>query len=74
MIELLKSDDLVLKMGGRYRLTALMQKRWVELMQGSRPLIDPGNMTPLELIVEEIRQGKLTIESERPSEDAAAAN
>jgi DNA-directed RNA polymerase subunit omega len=74
VIELLKSDDLVLKMGGRYRLTALMQKRWVELMQGSRPLIDPGNMTPLELIVEEIRQGKLTIESERPSEDAAAAN
>ncbi|MCK6485926.1 MAG: DNA-directed RNA polymerase subunit omega [Phycisphaerae bacterium] len=64
MIERLKADDLILKVGGRYRLTALIQKRWLELLQGSRPLIEPGNMTPIELIVEEIRQGKLTIDFE----------
>lgn len=64
MIERLKADDLILKVGGRYRLTALIQKRWLELLQGSRPLIEPGHMTPIELIVEEILQGKLTIDYE----------
>lgn len=62
MIEALKRDDLIRKVGGRYRLTALIQRRWLELMQGSRPMVDPGHMTPMEVIVQEIIQDKLTID------------
>ena len=32
MIETLKDDTIINMAGGRFKLTALMQKRWVELM------------------------------------------
>ena len=37
MIEALKSDEIVRKVGGRFKLTALIQKRMMELMDGARP-------------------------------------
>ena len=63
MIEALKSDDIVNKVGGRFRLTALIQKRRVELMRGARALIErkPG-MTDMEVVIEEILQDKITAE------------
>jgi DNA-directed RNA polymerase subunit omega len=63
MIEILKNDEIVNKLGGRFKLTALMQKRWVELMQGARPTIDPTGKTELEIIAQEILEGKITAEA-----------
>ncbi len=60
MIDELKDDHIIKKIGGRFRLTALMQKRWIELMQGSRPLVDPGERGELEVIAEEIMEEKIT--------------
>ena len=40
MIEALKSDEIVRKVGGRFKLTALIQKRMMELMEGARPLVE----------------------------------
>ena len=63
MIEELKSTRLVEKVGGRFKLTALIQKRMAELMQGSRPLIDNiEDMTLLEVVVQEILQDKIAAE------------
>lgn len=63
MIDALKSTELVKKIGGRFKLTALIQKRLTELMEGSRPLIeDTEGMTQLEIVVEEIRTDKITID------------
>jgi DNA-directed RNA polymerase subunit omega len=62
MIESLKSDELIRKMGGRFKLTALIQKRWRELMQGARPMVDPEGLTEMEVVVEEIKQGKIDID------------
>lgn len=59
MIEDLKNEDLIRKVGGRFKLTALVQKRWKELMFGARPLIEPGELTPMEIAVREIREGKI---------------
>jgi len=59
MIEALKNDTIMNMVGGRFKLTALMQKRWVELMQGSRPLVDPAGKNELEIIVQEILEGKI---------------
>lgn len=65
MIEALKSDAIVNKVGGRFKLTALIQRRRVELMDGARPLIDrrPG-MTDMEVVIEEILQDKITLDIE----------
>jgi len=73
MIEALKSDEIVKKVGGRFRLTALIQKRRVELMRGGRALIDrkPG-MTDMEVVIEEILQDKITAEDPVDAEPAAA--
>jgi hypothetical protein len=47
MIHALNDDDIIRKVGGRFRLTALIQKRWLELMRGARPLVDPAGKTAL---------------------------
>jgi DNA-directed RNA polymerase subunit omega len=62
MIEALKSDDIVNKLGGRFKLTALIQARMKELMDGARPLVERGHMTDLELVIEEIRTDKITVD------------
>lgn len=65
MIEELKSTDLINKVGGRFKLTALIQKRLDELIQGSRPLIENSEgKTHLEIVVLEILQDKITIDYE----------
>jgi DNA-directed RNA polymerase subunit omega len=65
MIEELKSTDIINKVGGKYRLTALIQKRLGELMEGARPLIeDARGKTQLEIVVQEILQDKIAIDYE----------
>ena len=61
MIEDLKSEELVLKVGGSFKLAVLIQKRMLELMQGSRPLIPREGLTDLELAIREIREGKIEL-------------
>lgn len=66
MIEALKSEEIVHKVGGRFKLTALIQKRMVELLQGSRPLVPrKKGMTDMELVVQEILEDKIGIDYER---------
>ncbi len=63
MLEELKSEEIVKKVGGRFKLAALIQKRMLELLQGSRPLIeDTEGMTMMEIVVQEILQDKITID------------
>ncbi len=64
MIDALNDDALINRVGGRFRLTALIQKRWLELLQGARPLVDPTGLTEMEIVVEEIVQGKVGIDYE----------
>ena len=73
MIEALKSDEIVRKVGGRFKLTALIQKRLVELIQGSRPMVDrKKGMTDMEVVIQEILEDKIAIDydnSDIPSPD-----
>ncbi len=63
MLDELKSDKIVNKVGGRFKLAALIQKRMDELLQGSRPLIeDATGKTMLEIVVQEILQDKIAID------------
>lgn len=67
MIEALRNDDIINKAGGRFKLTALIQRRWLQLLQGGRPMIDPKGLTEIEVVLKEIEQGK--IEFEIPKDD-----
>ncbi len=68
MIDELKSEEIVNKVGGRFKLTALIQKRLGELLQGSRPLIeDARGKTMLEIVVQEILQDKIAVDDGLPT-------
>jgi len=63
MIEDLKSEKILNKVGGKFKLTALVQRRLAELMQGGRPLIkDIENRTMLEIVIQEILQDKIAMD------------
>jgi DNA-directed RNA polymerase subunit omega len=67
MIEALKSEEIVNKVGGRFRLTALIQRRMVELLQGQRPMVDRvtpdgRTLTDMEVVIQEILEDKIEID------------
>jgi DNA-directed RNA polymerase subunit omega len=62
MVEALKSDSIIDKTGGRFKLCALIQRRLVQLMEGARPLVDRDGRSDLEVVVQEIMESKITVE------------
>ena len=64
MIDALQDDELVNRVGGRFKLTALIQKRWLELLQGARPLVPVEGKSEIEVIVQEILEDKIGIDYE----------
>jgi DNA-directed RNA polymerase subunit omega len=69
MIEDLKNVEIVNKVGGRFKLSALIQKRMLEIMQGSRPLIeDTDGKTMMEIVVEEVKNDKIAIDWSKSEE------
>jgi DNA-directed RNA polymerase subunit omega len=60
MIDDLMSNEIIKKVGGKFKLTALVQRRLEELLQGARPLIeDSAGKTMLEIAIKEILQDKI---------------
>ena len=67
MIEDLKNTKLADKVGGKFRLSSLIQKRMLELTQGARPLLeDIEGKTMMEIVVQEIKEDKITIDTSQP--------
>jgi DNA-directed RNA polymerase subunit omega len=62
MIEALRNDEIIDKFGGRFKLCALIQRRWVQLLQGARPMVETRGLTDLEVVVKEIVEGKIEME------------
>ena len=73
MIEALKSDAIADKVGGKFKLCALIQRRLVQLMEGARPLVERNGRSDLELVVEEILQDKITLDFSGTGERASSA-
>jgi len=69
MIEGLKTDKLVNRVGGRFKLTALIQRRLVELLQGARPLVETEGLTDIEVVVKELMEDKIAVQEEQPDVD-----
>ena len=64
MIEALKCQEIYDKVGGKFKVSTLIQKRMKEILEGSRPLIEnTKGMTLMEVVVQEILQDKITLEA-----------
>ena len=62
MLEELKEEYIVNKVGGRFKLSTLIQKRMIALNQGSRPLIDGRGMDKMAVVIQEIMQDKIYLD------------
>lgn len=62
MLEELKEEYIVNKVGGRFKLSTLIQKRMIALNQGSRPLIDGRGMDKMAVVIQEIMQDKIFLD------------
>lgn len=63
MIEALKEEEIVNKVGGRFKLSTLIQKRLVALNAGARPLVSVDSPEKMEVVVQEIMQDKIYLDS-----------
>ena len=66
-------DELALRIGGRFKLTVLLQKRLRELGRGAAALVEVSDQNLIDIALEEIRQGKVSFEGEEPAEETAKA-
>ena len=63
MHDLLKEEEIVDKVGGRFKLSTLIQKRLVQLNRGSRPLLDINSEDKMSIVLQEIIQEKIFLDS-----------
>jgi len=63
VIEALKSNEVVEKVGGRFKLAVLVQKRLVDVTLGAPLLVERGEKTLMEAVVQEVLEGKITLEA-----------
>ncbi len=64
MIDELREEAIVNKVGGRFKLSTLIQKRLVALNAGARPLIDMKSANKMEIVVQEIIQDKIFLDAQ----------
>jgi len=62
MLEELKEELIVNKVGGRFKLSTLIQKRMIALNQGARPLVDLRGVDKMSVVIEEIMQDKIFLD------------
>ncbi|GAB5440780.1 MAG: DNA-directed RNA polymerase subunit omega [Fuerstiella sp.] len=58
-----REDEIVRKVGGRFKLSTLVQKRMVALNRGARPLVDLQTKDLMEIVVAEIMQDKIYLDT-----------
>jgi DNA-directed RNA polymerase subunit omega len=61
MLEELKEEEIVNKVGGRFKLSTLIQKRLVQLNQGSRALVNVDTHDKMSIVLQEIMQDKIVL-------------
>ena len=63
MLDEFREDDIVRKVGGRFRLSSLIQKRLVQLNRGAPQLVDIQTKNLIEIVVAEIMQDKIFLDA-----------
>jgi DNA-directed RNA polymerase subunit omega len=63
MLDELKEEGIVNKVGGRFKLSTLIQKRMVALNTGAKPLVDVKGADKMAIVVQEILQDKIYLDA-----------
>jgi DNA-directed RNA polymerase subunit omega len=63
MLDDLKEEEIVNKVGGRFKLSTLIQKRMVALNTGARPLVDVRGGDRMAIVLQEILQDKIYLDA-----------
>ena len=63
MLEELKEEEIVNKVGGRFKLSTLIQKRLLQLQRGSRPLVETNLKDNMKIVLQEILQDKIFLDT-----------
>jgi len=63
MIDALKEEEIVNKVGGRFKLSTLIQKRLAAINAGARALVNFDSDNQMEIVVQEILQDKIYLDS-----------
>ncbi|QDT17846.1 DNA-directed RNA polymerase subunit omega [Alienimonas californiensis] len=63
MLEAFKQEEIVDKVGGRFKLSTLIQKRMVALNRGARPLVEMQTKDTMAIVVQEILTDKIYLDS-----------
>jgi DNA-directed RNA polymerase subunit omega len=63
MLDELREEMIVNKVGGRFKLSTLIQKRLVALNSGARPLVDINTNDKMQIVVQEIIQDKIFLDT-----------
>lgn len=64
MLDDLKEEEIVNLVGGRFKLSTLIQKRMVALNTGARPLVDARTNDKMSIVVQEILAKKIFLDLE----------
>jgi DNA-directed RNA polymerase subunit omega len=64
MIDELREEEIVRKVGGRFKLSTLIQKRLVAINGGARPLVNIKSDNKMQIVVQEILQDKIYLDTE----------
>jgi DNA-directed RNA polymerase subunit omega len=62
MLDDLKEEEIVNKVGGRFKLSTLIQKRMVALNKGAKPLVNIKSSNHMAIVVQEILQDKIFLD------------
>ena len=62
MIDELKEEEIVNKVGGRFKLSTLIQKRMIALNLGARALVDVRGVDRMTIVIQEIVQEKIYLD------------
>ena len=63
MMDELKEEEIVNKVGGRFKLSTLIQKRLVQLNAGSRALVNMDGPDKMAVVLQEIAQNKIYLDT-----------
>jgi len=63
MLDELKEEGIVNKVGGRFKLSTLIQKRMVALNTGARPLVEARGGDKMAIVIQEILQDKIYLDA-----------
>jgi DNA-directed RNA polymerase subunit omega len=63
MLDELKEEEIVNKVGGRFKLSTLIQKRMVMLNTGARPLVEVRGGDKMAIVIQEILQDKIYLDT-----------